>query len=113
LEFYHFTLVISISEFGKEKMLTFYLENDCDMIKLLDNITFNYEKMIANLNTLPIKERIQLVEDLWDSIAEEKAILPVTKDQKIELDSRLEAYALDGNKGKESKLVFAEIRNKL
>jgi len=69
--------------------------------------------MIANLNTLPIKERIQLVEDLWDSISAEGAVLPVTKEQKIELNSRLEAYALDGNKGKESKLVFAKIRNNL
>jgi putative addiction module component (TIGR02574 family) len=69
--------------------------------------------MIANLNTLPIKERIQLVEDLWDSIAEEKAVLPVTREQKAELDARLKAYALDGNKGRESKLVFAEIRNNL
>ncbi len=69
--------------------------------------------MIANLNTLPIDEKIRLVEDLWDSIAEEKSVLPVTKEQKIELDSRLEAYVLDGNKGREAKLVFADIRNRL
>jgi putative addiction module component (TIGR02574 family) len=69
--------------------------------------------MIANLNTLPIDEKIQLVEDLWDSIAEEKSILPVTKEQKIELDSRLEAYELDGNKGREAKFVFADIKKRL
>ncbi len=69
--------------------------------------------MIANLNTLPIKERIQLVEDLWDSIAEEKVMLPVTKEQKAELNTRLAAYAIDRNKGREPKLVFAEIRNNL
>jgi len=69
--------------------------------------------MIANLNTLPIDEKIQLVEDLWDSIAEEKSALPVTKEQKMELDSRLEAYALDGNKGREAKLVFADIKKRL
>ncbi len=69
--------------------------------------------MIANLNTLPLDEKIRLVEDLWDSIAEEKSVLPITKEQKVELDSRLEAYALDGNKGREAKLVFADIRNRL
>ena len=69
--------------------------------------------MIASLNTLPIDEKIQLVEDLWDSIAEEKSALPVTKEQKMELDSRLEAYALDGNKGREAKLVFADIKKRL
>jgi len=72
-----------------------------------------YIKMIANLNTLPIDEKIRLVEDLWDSIAEEKSVLPITKEQKTELDSRLEAYALDGNKGREAKLVFSDIRNRL
>ncbi|GAW87379.1 conserved hypothetical protein [Bathymodiolus platifrons methanotrophic gill symbiont] len=69
--------------------------------------------MIANLNTLPLDEKIQLVEDLWDSIAEEKAVLPISKEQKRELNSRLEAYALDNNKGREAKLVFADIRRKL
>jgi len=69
--------------------------------------------MIANLNTLPISERIKLVEDLWDSIAQDNAVLPITKEQKIELDSRLEAYAIDRNKGRESKLVFEDIKNKL
>jgi len=69
--------------------------------------------MIANLNTLPIDKRIQLVEDLWDSIAQESAVLPITKEQKIELDSRLSAYALDGEKGREAQLVFADIRRRL
>lgn len=69
--------------------------------------------MIANLNSLPISERIKLVEDLWDSIAQDNAVLPITKEQKIELDSRLEAYAIDRNKGRESKLVFEDIKNKL
>ena len=69
--------------------------------------------MIANLNTLPINERIKLVEDLWDSIAQDSAVLPLTKEQKLELDSRLEAYQFDRNKGRESKLVFEDIKNKL
>jgi len=69
--------------------------------------------MIANLNTLPIDQRIQLVEDLWDSIAQEKSILPITKDQKAELDLRLEAYALDGVQGRDAKVVLADIRKQL
>ena len=69
--------------------------------------------MIASLTTLPVDEKIQLVGDLWDSIAEEKSVLPVTKDQKKELDSRLAAYALDGNKGREAKLAFADIIKRL
>jgi len=69
--------------------------------------------MISNLNALPIDQRIQLVEDLWDSIAQERIALPISQDQKNELDLRLNAYSLDGNQGKDSKLVFTSIRNKL
>ena len=69
--------------------------------------------MISNLNTLPIDQRIQLVEDLWDSIAQENIAIPITQDQKNELDLRLKAYSLDEKKGKDAKLVFANIRNKL
>ncbi len=69
--------------------------------------------MISNLNTLPIEQRIQLVEDLWDSIAQDKVALPITQDQKDELDLRLEAYSLDKNQGKEAKLVFSDIRKNL
>ncbi len=69
--------------------------------------------MIANLNTLPIDQRIQLVEDLWDSIAQEKAVLAITQDQKAELDLRLKAYTLDGNQGLDAKLVLADIRKQL
>ncbi|MCF6300967.1 MAG: addiction module protein [Proteobacteria bacterium] len=69
--------------------------------------------MIENLNTLPINLKIQLVEDLWDSIAQDNANLPLTAEQKHELDLRLEAYALDENKGRDGKFVFTNIRNKL
>lgn len=69
--------------------------------------------MISNLSALPVDQRIQLVEDLWDSIAQEKIELPISQDQKNELDLRLKAYSLDGNQGKSAKLVFAGIRNKL
>jgi putative addiction module component (TIGR02574 family) len=39
---------------------------------------------------LPIDERIQLVEDLWDSIAADTAGPPLTEAQKCELDRRLD-----------------------
>ncbi len=69
--------------------------------------------MIANLNTLPIDQRIQLVEDLWDSIAQDKAVLNITKDQKAELDLRLEAYSVDGDQGNDINVVMDKIRKQL
>lgn len=41
---------------------------------------------------LGVTERIQLVEDIWDTIVELPEEVPLTDEQKIELDRRLDAY---------------------
>lgn len=41
---------------------------------------------------LTVAERIQLVEDLWDSIADAPEVLELTDAQRAELDRRLEAH---------------------
>ncbi len=69
--------------------------------------------MIDNLRTLPIVERIQLVEDLWDSIASDQAALSLKDEQKAELDRRLNAYESDGIKGRIASEVIADIRKRL
>ncbi len=69
--------------------------------------------MIANLHSLPIVERIKLVEDLWDSIAADQATIKITDEQKIELDRRLDAYKSDGIKGRLASEVIADIRKRL
>jgi putative addiction module component (TIGR02574 family) len=56
---------------------------------------------LANkLSKLPVDERIKLVEELWDSIASDQKALPLTAEQKAELDTRLDAYEADGNRGR-------------
>jgi len=47
---------------------------------------------IAKYVKLSVPERIQLVEDIWDSIAEVPEELPLTAAQQAELDRRLDAY---------------------
>lgn len=69
--------------------------------------------MIANLNTLPIGEKIQLVEDLWDSIAADQASLPLTAEQREELDKRLDSYESDGIEGRVGSEVISDIRKRL
>ena len=69
--------------------------------------------MDTHLRDLPIADRIQLVEDLWDSIAADQEALPLTFDQRVELDRRLDAYEADGNKGRLVEEVVADIRKKL
>ena len=46
----------------------------------------------VEISQLSIAERIQLAEDLWDSILEQSAELPLTEVQQQELDRRLERY---------------------
>ncbi len=44
------------------------------------------------LFTLPVNERLRLVEELWDSIAKSPESVPVTAAQKRELDRGLAAH---------------------
>jgi len=69
--------------------------------------------MDAKLQELPIDERIKLVEDLWDSIAADQKALPLTPEQKAELDRRLDAYAIDKDRGRPVADAIADIRRRL
>ncbi len=70
-------------------------------------------KLIANIRTLRIVERIRLVEDIWDSIASDQRMLTMTDEQMAELDRRLDAYESDGIKGRTASVVIADIRKRL
>ena len=69
--------------------------------------------MSAKLKDLPLEERIRVVEDLWDSIAADQKALPLTAEQKAELDRRLDAYEVDKNRGRLASDAVADIRRKL
>jgi putative addiction module component (TIGR02574 family) len=47
---------------------------------------------LQELETLSVLERVQLVEDLWDSIARSNTDLPVPQWQKDELARRKQRY---------------------
>ena len=53
----------------------------------------------ANVLSLSIPERIQLVEDIWDTIAEVPEEVRLTDEQKAELDRRLDAYHRNPDEG--------------
>jgi putative addiction module component (TIGR02574 family) len=46
----------------------------------------------VDISQLSVAERIQLAEDLWDSILEQQEQLPLSQAQQQELDQRLESY---------------------
>lgn len=48
-------------------------------------------QVLETIKTLPVAERIQLVEDLWDSIALPQADFALSEAQEAELDHRLTA----------------------
>ena len=54
---------------------------------------------------LSISERIQLAQDIWDSVAEVPESVTLTEEQKVELDLRLDAYHKDPNVGSPWSLV--------
>lgn len=69
--------------------------------------------MKTKLRDLPINERIQLVEDIWDSISSDQKLLPLSDSQKNELDLRLKSYEIDNNKGNPAKEVLLKIQRLL
>ena len=66
----------------------------------------------ADILSLSVSERIQLVEDIWDSIAEVPESLPLTEQQKAELDRRLDAYHRDPTEGSPWDVVRERIRSR-
>ena len=56
---------------------------------------------------LSIDERINLVEEIWDSIAEENGCFELTEAQKQELDRRLESFRVNPSRGR----TWEEIRS--
>lgn len=48
---------------------------------------------------LSVAERIQLVEDIWDSIANVPEAISLTEEQEAELERRLEAYQANRAEG--------------
>ncbi len=69
--------------------------------------------MINNLHTLPIDQKMQMVEDLWDSIAVDQGALSLTPEQRAELDRRLDFYDVGRIKGRNANKVIADIRQRL
>ena len=65
---------------------------------------------ISDLLELSISERIQLVADLWDSIATVPEAVSPTEAQKEELDRRLDAYHKNPDVGSPWESVKERIR---
>jgi putative addiction module component (TIGR02574 family) len=61
---------------------------------------------------LSIPERIQLVADIWDTIAEVPEEVGLSDEQKAELDRRLDAYHQNPEEGSPWALIRERIRSR-
>ncbi|NQV17961.1 MAG: addiction module protein [Armatimonadetes bacterium] len=71
--------------------------------------TTNYT--LANIMKLSVNERILIVEDLWDTIADESKSVSLSEAQKRELDKRLESYRKNPETGSSWKEVKTRIKS--
>ena len=54
---------------------------------------------VDQLLDMPLAERIELAQAIWDSVARNPENVPLTKDQREELDRRLDEYERKPNQG--------------
>lgn len=64
---------------------------------------------VNDLLSMPVEDRLRLVEDLWDSIAEVPEKVELTDAQRKELDARLDQYHQDPEAGSPWKAVKERI----
>ena len=64
---------------------------------------------MSDILELSVAERIQLVQDIWDSIAEVPESLELSPEQKAELDRRLESL----ERNPDSAISWQELRTRI
>ena len=69
--------------------------------------------MVNDLLTLPLVQRLELVQTLWDSIAAEQIGPELTDADKQLIDQRLESFLADGDNGLDADAVLAAIEQSL
>jgi putative addiction module component (TIGR02574 family) len=68
--------------------------------------------MVVDIDQLSVAERIQLIEDVWDSLATTPEAIPVTQAQRDELDRRLDAHRDNPGEGASWQQVKAGIKRR-
>jgi len=70
-------------------------------------------EQLDKLKNLSLNEKILLVEDLWDEIASSNQNIPVTDEQKKQLELRLITYQSSSKEGRSWDVVREDIKSKL
>lgn len=56
-------------------------------------------QMLEDILQLSVSERLQLIEDIWDTIAADPEQIPLSQAQKDELQRRMEEYERNPEQG--------------
>jgi putative addiction module component (TIGR02574 family) len=67
----------------------------------------------VNLDDLSPEEQLRLLEDIWDRLSQNPANLPLSPEQRAELDRRLDAFEEDVQAGRPLGRPWAEVRDRL
>jgi putative addiction module component (TIGR02574 family) len=70
------------------------------------------EKIKQEIDNLNLAEKLLLIEDVWDSIAQSNSDIPMPEWQKRELDRRYKEYQAGTKNLSDWQSVHDEIRNK-
>jgi putative addiction module component (TIGR02574 family) len=63
----------------------------------------------SDFRSLPIAQRLELVEQIWDSIVDDEAQLDLSQEQKDDLDRRLAEHAAAPDRGS----PWSEVKSRL
>ena len=66
--------------------------------------------MATNIQDFPLDKRFKLVDDIRETITAEQAAVPMTSEQKRELDNRLDVYQAIRDPGDPAGEVIERIR---
>ena len=69
--------------------------------------------VVNDLLTLPLAERLELVQTLWHSIAAEQSPPELSYADRQLIDQRMEAYLADGDPGLDAEAVLDAIEQSL
>lgn len=70
------------------------------------------QDLVAEILEMPLNERVELVEVIWDSISAMPEALSLTSWQREELDRRLAEYEANPDSGATMEEVFARVRRR-
>jgi putative addiction module component (TIGR02574 family) len=63
----------------------------------------------SDFRSWPISQRLELLEQVWDSIVDDQALIELTEAQKTELDRRVAAHAAAPDRGASWEVVKSRL----